>query len=47
MTTVTAKHATARRTDTVGLMARLTSLVEAAGMLAVAGAMALCINAML
>ncbi|MDG3442083.1 hypothetical protein [Nitrospirillum amazonense] len=47
MTTVTASRPATRRTATAGLMTRLTSLVEAAGMLAVAGAMALCINAML
>ncbi|MDE1147338.1 MAG: hypothetical protein PW843_12075 [Azospirillaceae bacterium] len=52
MTTVTVNQtATASATSVPsafgGLMARLSSVVEAAGMLSVAGIMALCINYML
>ncbi|MBB6249826.1 hypothetical protein [Nitrospirillum iridis] len=42
MTTVTAT-----RTTTPNLLARVTALVETAGMLGVAAVVALCINAML
>ena len=45
MTTVTASQTAAA--VTAGFVARLSSVVEAAGMFSVAAVMALCINAML
>ncbi|TWB21221.1 hypothetical protein FBZ89_10591 [Nitrospirillum amazonense] len=45
MTTVTANQTAAALTN--GFAARLTSFVEAAGMLSIAAVIALCINAML
>ncbi|MBB6255009.1 hypothetical protein [Nitrospirillum iridis] len=47
MTTATAAANATRTTSSFGFAARLTALVEAAGMLSIAAVAALCINAML